>query len=355
MEACVRPIDHYFLPESTYSKPDPNPTDDKLGFIMFECGLEGVSIKIVKRSQFEKLENTNEDKLTCKTDSDIYICTDSVKSRDDVDSVDKSEVSTQTTVTSQQKPQPVTSTPAPAQDAVATKEPANGNISSCVIDLKTVWFNFAAPPRAPITRKLDYTRLDWNLLSTASPAISAWMNPSNRLAIRVVHLFRSLYRRSTGAVACLMAEALDVQAIHMPVKSRFGRLTPLSKTLQEDPSCQLCTVLEKYVLQSDSGAIEANLREGDLPQLSTLRQGVIVLSRQWKNVLYTPLLLDHNYKSKFVQPLNVTFTVPDVEEVSFGSGKSEPAVFLKVLIIIFVCHGRSADPSNIRISAVHHD
>lgn len=33
-----------------------------------------------------------------------------------------------------------------------------GNVSSCVIDLKVVWFNFAAPPRAPITRKIDYTR-----------------------------------------------------------------------------------------------------------------------------------------------------------------------------------------------------
>lgn len=35
----------------------------------------------------------------------------------------------------------------------------NGRTSSCVIDLKTVWFNFAAPPRAPITRKIDFTRL----------------------------------------------------------------------------------------------------------------------------------------------------------------------------------------------------
>jgi hypothetical protein len=44
-------------------------------------------------------------------------------------------------------------------------------------------------------------------------------------------------------------------------------------------------------------------------------QGVIVLSRQWKNVLYTPLLLDHKYKSKHVKPLNVTFAVPETDEV----------------------------------------
>lgn len=34
----------------------------------------------------------------------------------------------------------------------------NGRASSCVIELKIVWFNFAAPPRAPITRKIDFTR-----------------------------------------------------------------------------------------------------------------------------------------------------------------------------------------------------
>jgi len=99
-----------------------------------------------------------------------------------------------------------------------TSKVANGNTVSCVIELKTVWFNFAAPPRTPITRKIDYTRLDWNLLSTASPAINAWMNPSNKFAIRIVHMFRTMYRRSTAIVACLMAEALDVQGIHMPLK-----------------------------------------------------------------------------------------------------------------------------------------
>lgn len=281
------------------------------------------------------MENGNDDKLTCKTDSDIYVCAESVKSRDDIDSVDKSEASTQTTLTSQAakniqqttytaqhtsttNQQPTTSKEEEPHKTtqVATKEnPNNGNISSCVIDLKSVWFNFAAPPRAPITRKLDYTRLDWNLLSTASPAINAWMNPSNRFAIRLVHMFRCMYRRSTATIACLMAEALDVQAIHVPTRSRFGRLTPLAKTLQEDPSCQLCMVLEKYVLQSDVKVIETNLKERDLPQLSTLRQGVIVLSRQWKSVLYTPMLLEHNFKAKTLRPLNVTFTLRELDEV----------------------------------------
>lgn len=169
----------------------------------------------------------------------------------------------------------------------------NGRASSCVIDLKTVWFNFAAPPSVPITRKIDYTRLDWNLLSTASPAITAWMNPSNRFAIKVVAMMKAFHLRRTAIAACLMADGLEVQGIqkhpkvnhtqtfilndfHLNVhnlQTRYtGKFTPLAKTLQEDPSCQLCTVMQKFVLQETAHKINDILKHPDLPQLTTLRQ-----------------------------------------------------------------------------------
>lgn len=85
-----------------------------------------------------------------------------------------------------------------------------------------VWFNFAAPPTVPITRKIDYTRLDWNLLSTASPAITAWMNPSNRFAIKLVAMMKAFHQRRTAVVACLMADGLEVQGIQKSPKVFFG-------------------------------------------------------------------------------------------------------------------------------------
>lgn len=97
--------------------------------------------------------------------------------------------------------------------AVVAVSNNNGRASSCVIDLKTVWFNFAAPPSVPITRKIDYTRLDWNLLSTASPAIQSWMNPSNRFAIKVVAMMKAFHLRRTAIAACIMADGLEVQGI----------------------------------------------------------------------------------------------------------------------------------------------
>ena len=64
-------------------------------------------------------------------------------------------------------------------------------------------------------------RLDWNLLSTATPAINAWMNPSDRLMTSVRQLVRVLSMRTCSVIACMMTEALDVQGIHVSYKVSY--------------------------------------------------------------------------------------------------------------------------------------
>lgn len=148
---------------------------------MFECGLEGVSIKVSKHSQSNK---QNEEKKPIKADTES--CRESVKSAEEL-KPDKekttkrstgiedlfrkrdsnSKPSTPNLGTSQPPPVPPVppepSTPGPdepSNDSNMTMVPVkdNGNMSSCAIDLKVVWFNFAAPPRTPITKKIDFTR-----------------------------------------------------------------------------------------------------------------------------------------------------------------------------------------------------
>ena len=62
-----------------------------------------------------------------------------------------------------------------------SKNSRKHSTASGSVELKSSWFNFAAPPKTPISRKIDFTKLDWNLLSTASPSIDAWLNPMDRL------------------------------------------------------------------------------------------------------------------------------------------------------------------------------
>jgi len=62
---------------------DGNGVDEKLGFIMFECGLEGILLKVVKRSQFEKGENRNETKKEELEAEAIHA--ETVRSRDELE------------------------------------------------------------------------------------------------------------------------------------------------------------------------------------------------------------------------------------------------------------------------------
>lgn len=161
-----------------------------IGYIMFECGLEGVNIKVSKHSLSNK---PNEEKKPIRPDSES--CRESVKSAEELkpDKEDKkstksrtsgiedlfrkkdsnSKPSTPNLGSAQPPPVPPVPPvpPAPEPSTPGPEEPShnesttavipvkdNGNTSSCAIDLKVVWFNFAAPPRTPITKKIDYTR-----------------------------------------------------------------------------------------------------------------------------------------------------------------------------------------------------
>ena len=114
-------------------------------------------------------------------------------------------------------------------------------------------------------------------------------------------------------MACLMAEALDVAAENFLKLTKYEKLTALSKTLRDDPSCQLCSILLKYMIRGNLADIESNLDLKGIPPLTTLRQGIVVLSRQWKNALYTPILIEYNLRCRSLK--NIYGTQMNLEPV----------------------------------------
>ncbi len=63
-----------------------------------------------------------------------------------------------------------------------------------------------------------FCRLDWNLLSTATPAINAWMKPAHRSIMAAKILVAHFKQRVSTVMACIMTEALDIPSIHVPVR-----------------------------------------------------------------------------------------------------------------------------------------
>ena len=100
-------------------------------------------------------------------------------------------------------------------------------------------------------------------------------------------------------MASFMSDSLEKASENFLKLTKFDKLTALSRTLRDDPSCQLCSILVKYAMSLDLEEIEkTNLRIDQVPPLITLRQGIVVLSRQWKNELYAPILIEYKLRSR---------------------------------------------------------
>ena len=75
---------------------------------------------------------------------------------------------------------------------------------------------------------------DWNLLSTASPSIDAWLNPIDRLKTAASGCLERYHQRVGAVMASLMSDSVDLAADltsdflklrHMA----YSKLTPLSR------------------------------------------------------------------------------------------------------------------------------
>lgn len=85
--------------------------------------------------------------------------------------------------------------------------------------------------------------------------------------------FRSAGHSKTCKSNLVICQILSIFPKLFSLQSRYsGKFTPLAKTLQEDPSCQLCTMMQKLVIQETMDKIESVLKQEDLPLLTTLRQ-----------------------------------------------------------------------------------
>ncbi|KAM9433242.1 bridge-like lipid transfer protein family member 1 isoform 4-T4 [Salvelinus alpinus] len=151
--------------------------------------------------------------------------------------------------------------------------------SSMKLTIKEIWFSFAAPtnvrsPSQAISRQL-------NLLSTATPAIGAWLVPIDQLKSSLRKLDIEGTLRVCAVMGCIMTEALEKKSIHIPFRSKYNRVTKRARYLHENPSCLLCNILHRYLQQADYSVIEEATMNDGLPALVTLKKGLVALARQW--------------------------------------------------------------------------
>ncbi|XP_076156832.1 bridge-like lipid transfer protein family member 1 isoform X6 [Alosa pseudoharengus] len=149
--------------------------------------------------------------------------------------------------------------------------------SSMKLTIKEIWFSFAAPTNVHSPAQARQL----NLLSTATPAVGAWLVPIDQLKSSLQKLEMETTLRVCAVMGCIMTEALEKKSIHIPFRSKYNRVTKRSRFLHEDPSCLLCNILHRYLQQADYTIIEDATMNDGLPALVTLKKGLVALARQW--------------------------------------------------------------------------
>ncbi|XP_054419437.1 bridge-like lipid transfer protein family member 1 isoform X3 [Pteronotus mesoamericanus] len=158
---------------------------------------------------------------------------------------------------------------------------------SMKLTIQEIWFSCAAPtnvrsPAHAFSRQL-------NLLSTATPAVGAWLVPIDQLKSSLSKLDTEGALRACAVMGCIMTEALENKSVHFPLRSKYNRLTKVARFLQENPSCLLCNILHHYLHQANYAVIDDATMSDGLPALVTLKKGLVALARQWmKFIVVTP-------------------------------------------------------------------
>ena len=176
--------------------------EDRYGSVMFECGLQGLNLRAVKRVS-NVMESRNSSHNVGNDPIGSVVTTVEMETASqppcDVSNPDeqqqqvlqghhggsvpshsshmsfKQQRSDKGTPTSTEQ-HPDAGTHKCQKNCGQMQSKAEKDLSSCSLQIQAVWLSFAAPPRTAPAKKSEMALLDRNLLSTASPAINAWMN-----------------------------------------------------------------------------------------------------------------------------------------------------------------------------------
>ncbi|XP_035682681.1 transmembrane protein KIAA1109-like [Branchiostoma floridae] len=253
------------------------------GWIMFECGLEDITIRGGRRIGFEEAENGPDfpGKSASSTVPPGEQTTDSTETIDSTKTVCNSDSF------SSHRWRSLDEIENGQEENVAELK---GDASNAVVSLSNVWLNFASPSSAAQHRQTeDISTLDYTLLTTVAPTICAWLSPADQLKQALHDLAHGYRHRTFAVIGCIMTDALEFQGLHMSPKST---------------------------------AIEDAVKTSSIPPLSTLEKGLVALTRQWKHLVITSAFAGMGFTNRRrLAPFTVTFLEPETRDEVFSEGK----------------------------------
>jgi hypothetical protein len=200
-------------------------------------------------------------------------------------------------------------------------------LSLCDFDIAKIWFSFPEPPQSPKgKRKIPFSRFDWNLLSSVSPAVISWLCVTKHTVKPIKEFLELRSKRYLEIVAALVTGSLkNREQLEQEMNSRIefynnrdafklkseGRLSRAAKAnlkkanqsdtvanfmkvyltkssleLYKDANCRLVNLMRNYLLYF-ADDFEADLSSSYLPDSKLLKKGINEVLNSWSNVIMT--------------------------------------------------------------------
>uniref|UniRef100_A0A8C1ZIY2 Si:ch211-233a24.2 n=1 Tax=Cyprinus carpio TaxID=7962 RepID=A0A8C1ZIY2_CYPCA len=277
------------VPEHTPDHARSGASPEKWGWIMFECGIENLTVKGGRQSGAVLYSAFG---VMGGADSGVRdgVSKSNGSSGSQTGSGYSTDVSDDNLPNDAQSPasEPNNNSDSDEQDEGVESDdlkkdlpllPPPPDSSSMKLTIKEIWFSFAQTTN--IRSHAPAMSRQLNLLSTATPAVGAWLVPIDQLKSSLQKLDMEATLRVCAVMGCIMTEALEKKSIHIPFRSKYNRVTKRARYLHENPSCLLCNILHRYLQQADYRTIEEATMNDGLPALVTLRKGLVALARQW--------------------------------------------------------------------------
>ena len=148
------------------------------------------------------------------------------------------------------------SSPPPAS-ATQTNEPLknfseNNRLSLFEFNVSKIWFSFPEPPTSPKgKRKIPFSRFDWNLLSSVSPAVTSWLCAIKHSFKPVKECMLIRERRITQILGALIVGSLKHKD-QLERKIEFLLKTEVSSSFKTLHDTNLSTRLRNKISKSNS-------------------------------------------------------------------------------------------------------
>ena len=261
------------------------------GSIMYECAFEEISIKAIRK--FRSTFTTN------KKNED-----DDVPSRTSLSTTSTySDHSNRTLINEEEEENEMEETKGNNNN----KE--DSRISLCEFDISEIWFSFPEPPISPKgKRKIPYTRYEWNLLSSISPAVISWQCASKHVRKPFKQYLIKHDRNLLQTLAALLTGSLKNEKDLLLLsnesqnKTFLKYLTESALLYNKDINCRLIKILRLYLLNY-SNELQTDLSSKQIPDIKSLKRGINEVLNRWSilpiGIGCSPVNDESNFKEKY--------------------------------------------------------